>query len=630
MRKIATLIALGLLVGLGATAQQASKIFGSINDEGGKGLPAATVSLLKAKDSSLAKLAVTNKEGKYEFIDIKEGRYLISVTSVGYGKKLSASFDLAASGVEMPVLALAPATKGLNEVTVTARKPFIESRLDKMIVNVDASPTSAGSTALEVLEKSPGIMVNNDGVISLRGKQGVIVMMDGKLTYLSPTDLATLLRNMPSSALETIEIMTNPSAKFDASGNSGVINIRTKKGRNDGFNGNFMIGATTSIYNLDGTVYLLPKSQNSFNFNYKSGKLNFFGNYNPNFFRGRNTMDFDSKQIDSKDGLVKGYTDQQTRFQFGNFNQTLKLGLDWNAGKKDVLGVVASGFLFNGNPTPVTKANIRDINHNLERVLVTNTNNDISFKNFTGNLNWKHTFDSSGRELTADFDYVRYWNQSNMHLGTDIYDAAYAKMGHTELRGYIPVDIAIYSVKSDYTKPLKNGRIEAGVKFSYVKTDNLVNYDTRNGTAAWKRDVVRSNHFVYDENINAAYLSVNKQLNKWTLQGGLRVENTIAEGIQLTTNQAFKRNFTNLFPTAFVSYAANKKNTLTVSYGRRVLRPNYQDLNPFIFFLDTLSFRQGNIYLKPQFTHNVELSHAFMGRFITTLSYNNTDDVISQ
>lgn len=630
MRKILSLLLIALLTVLAASAQTTAKISGLVTDDAGKGLAAATVSLLRAKDSGLVKLAVTDKEGKYEFVNIKEGKYLLSFTSVGFGKKLSAPFTFSSTDVNPAAVALSQNAKSLSEVTVTARKPFIESKLDKTVVNVEASPTSAGSTALEVLEKSPGIMVNNDGAISLRGKQGVIVMMDGKPTYLSPTDLATLLRNMPASALETIEIMTNPSAKYDASGNSGVINIRTKKGKNDGFNGNFMVGATTSIYNLNGTVYLLPKSQNSFNFNYKQGKLNFFGNYNPNYFRGRNTLDFDSKQIDSKDGLTKGYTDQETRFKFGNFNQTLKLGLDLYADRKNIFGAVASGFLFNGHPTPTTVANIRDINHNLKQVLVSQAKNDIGFKNFTGNLNWKHTFDSTGRELQTDFDYVRYWNQSNQFLATDINDAAMNTIGHTELRGDIPIDIAIYSLKSDYTKPIKNGRIEAGVKLSYVKTDNLIDYETRAGSNDWKHDDVRSNHFLYKENINAAYVSVNKQLSKWTLQGGLRVENTIADGNQLTTKQDFKRNFTNLFPTAFVSYAANKKNTFTVSYGRRVLRPNYQDLNPFIFFLDTLSFRQGNIYLKPQFTHNVELSHAFMGKFITTLSYNNTSDVISQ
>jgi len=255
---------------------------------------------------------------------------------------------------------------------------------------------------MDMLEKSPGISVDNDGNISLRGKQGVIVMIDGKPTYLSATDLANMLKNMPASALDQIEIMTNPSSKYDASGNSGIINIKTKKGKNNGFNGNFMIGATSSIYKLDDKTYFLPKSQNSFNYNYRKNKLNFFGNYNPNFFRGRNTLDFTSRQIDPADGLTKGYTAQSTKFKFGNFNQTLKLGLDWYKDKKNILGIVAGGFVFNGNPSPTTIADDKDVNGQLRSRLITYAHNDISFKNFTGNLNWKHTFDSSGKELTAD------------------------------------------------------------------------------------------------------------------------------------------------------------------------------------------------------------------------------------
>src|SRR5215217_219674 len=244
-------------------AQTTARISGSISDEQGKGLPSATVSLLKGKDSALVKVALTDKEGKYEFINIKEGKYLLSISSVGFKKSFSAPFDLAGNDVEVPVIGINQSSKDLSGITVTAQKPFVETKLDKTIVNVDASPTSAGATALEILEKSPGVTVSNDGAISLRGKAGVIIMMDGKPTYLSSTDLANLLKNMPASALDQIEIMTNPSSKYDASGNSGIINLRTKKGLNNGFNGNFLVGATTSIYKMNGTTYLMPKSQNS-------------------------------------------------------------------------------------------------------------------------------------------------------------------------------------------------------------------------------------------------------------------------------------------------------------------------------------------------------------------------------
>lgn len=628
MRQIFTTI-LSLLVVFVVSAQT-TKISGAVTDEQGKSISSATVSLLQSKDSSLVKVAVSDKAGLYEFNNIKEGNYLLAFSSVGFAKNFSSAFEAKGNIVSIPAITLHQNAKDLSNITVTAKKPFVETKLDKTVVNVDASPTSSGATALEILEKSPGVSVDNDGNISLKGKQGVIIMMDGKPTYLSPSDLANLLKNMPASALDQIEIMTNPSSKYDAEGNSGVINIKTKKGKNDGFNGNLMLGATTSIYQSNGVTYLNPKSQNSLNFNYRKNKLNFFGSYNPNFSRGRNTLTFDSKQIDPSDGILKGYTNQVTRFKFGNFNQTLKLGLDWYSDKKNIFGVVVSGFKFDGHPTPVSVADLSDVNHQLQSELITNTTNKIHFENFTGNLNWKHTFDTTGKELTADFDYVKYNNISNTQLGTDIYNSSLQYVGHSDLKGYLPSQIDIYSFKSDYTKPLKNGRIEAGVKSSYVRNDNVVTYQIKDGNGNWIDDQIRSNHFIYTENINAAYVNVNRQIGKWTLQGGLRVENTNAEGNQITTKTTFTRDTTNFFPTAFVSYAMNQKNTFTVSYGKRIRRPNYQDLNPFTFFLDTLSYQQGNIYLRPQYSNNIELSHAYLGKFITTLAYNNTADVISQ
>src|SRR5438477_1214746 len=232
---------------------------------------------------------------------------------------MSIAFEISSSNpsVILPALVMTEQAKNLVGVTVTAKKPFIEAKIDKTVVNVDASPTSAGSTALEVLEKSPGITVDNDGNISLRGKAGVIVMIDGKPTYLSSADLANLLKNMPASALDQIEIMTNPSAKYDASGNSGVINIKTKKGRAAGFNGSVMAGITSSIFKPREALYLNPKSQNSINFNYRKNKLNFFGNYNPNFSRGKGNLVINRRFFDDN-GNIAGYSDVDTRFKFGN------------------------------------------------------------------------------------------------------------------------------------------------------------------------------------------------------------------------------------------------------------------------------------------------------------------------
>lgn len=632
MKKFFTLCTLLPGIAIAIQAQPVTgAISGTVTDNNNSALPSATVSLWRAGDSGLVKTAVTGKDGSYEFINLPAGEYKVSVSSSGMEKKTSGIISVSASStrVKAEIIALAPLTKSIGEVTVTAKRPFIESRVDKTVVNVDASPTSAGATALEVLEKSPGIMVSNEGTLSLRGKAGVIIMMDGKPTFLSPTDLANLLKNMPASAIDQIEIMTNPSSKYDASGNSGVINIKTKKGKAAGFNGSIMAGVTTSFFETGNTFYVIPKTQNSISFNYRKNKINFFGNYNPNVFKGASQLEISRTKLDDTKKIT-GYNDVLTRFKFGNNNHTLKLGLDFYADKKNTLGLVVSGFAFSGHPTPRTITSTHDEHYNLLSTMVSQTNNRIKFRNGAANINYRHQFDSTGRELTADLDFIAYNNTSRMTLTTDFYDGNGQAAGTPmQLRGVLPSKITIWSAKSDYVHPFKDGsRLEAGVKSSFVSNDNLVSYERLAGNN-WVNDA-RSNHFIYDENINAIYLNGSKQIQKWSLQGGLRLENTIAKGHQVTNDSTFKRNFTNLFPSAFISYELDKSNKLTVSYSRRITRPNYQDLNPFIYFLDSLSYRKGNPFLLPQFTHNIELSHAYKGKFITTLNYSATSDVISQ
>lgn len=630
MLKYTILLISVLVTGVGYS-QGTSTVMGTVNSEN-KALQGVSVSLLNAQDSSLVKAEVTDKTGKYEFIQLMEGSYLLKYTFIGFEEQYSNSFAARLGAtITMEPVSLVAAAKHLAAVTVTAKRPLVEQKIDKLVVNVDASPSNAGATALEVLEKSPGIIVNNDGGISLKGKPGVIVMMDGKPTYLSAADLANLLKNTPASAIDQIEIMTNPSSKYDAAGNSGIINIKTKKNQKVGWNGSVTLGGSLGFFSDNGLLYANPRSQNSLNFNYRKNKINIFGNYNPNFNRGRNDLNLTRKFFNPEDGSLDSYALLNTHFKGRNNNHNLKLGVDYYLNKKDVLGVVYTGFGFFGRPEPHTSTYIFDADGNLMSSLTSTATNKLSFKNFTTNINYKHSFDSTGREVSVDLDYVRYDNLSNMIL----YTSAYDKWGipsddMVQLKGRLPSGINIYSVKSDYTHPLGNHLIlETGIKANYIKTDNLVDY-TRLEENAWVPDS-RSNHFVYEENINAAYVNLNKKISeKWSAQAGLRAENTNTKGHQVTNDSTFKRHYTNLFPTAFVSYAANQNNQLSLSYSRRVNRPNYEDLNPFTYFLDSLTFRQGNPYLLPQFSHNIELGHTFKGKFITSLNYTKTTDVISE
>lgn len=631
MKKTFLWIAMLFLALGGYTQSRTGSISGSLVSQDNKPVDAATVQLVKAGDKALVKVAVTDKSGNFIFEKLPEGKFLIVISAVGFSKKTSEPIELnaAQNKLSIPAIALTPQANALSGVTVAATKPFIEQKLDRTVVNVEASPTNAGATALEVLEKSPGVSVDNDGNISLKGKQGVIIMMDGKPTYLAPADLANVLRNLPASALDQIEIMTNPSSKYDASGNSGLINIKTKKSKSRGSNGSITLGNTSSLFRNNGKEEMLFKPTMSVNYNYKKNTVNFFGNFVYNYREGRGSLDItsryyrDGKQIDSINKV-------NTVFRFRNNNYTLKMGMDYTPNKRNTYGIVLNGFLFAGRPRPTTYTTYSDLNNQVFSRLNSITENELSWNNFSTNLNYKHSFDSLGTELTLDLDYSRYNNVSDQLLRTGFFDGNYKQTADSMyLKGHLPAGISIYSLKSDFVHSYKSGiRLEAGIKSSYVKSDNLVNYQRKSGNN-WVADA-RNNHFIYTENINAAYVNASKQFKKWNVQTGLRMENTNTRGVQESNSSTVKRSYISLFPSAFVSYTVNKKNTLTLSASRRLQRPNYQDLNPFTFFLDSLSYRQGNPYLTPQFSYNFELIHTYNNKLTTTLNYTKTTDVISQ
>ncbi len=613
------------------------KINGIVVDGNAKTIESATITLLKAKDSSVVKMSVADKTGKYEFDGVPEGRYIVSITAVGHEKGISGIIEIntANPSVSVKTIELVPLAKSITGVTVVAKKPLIEQKIDRTVVNVEASITNVGNSAMEVLEKSPGVTVDKDGNISLKGKQGVIIMIDGRPSYLSGPDLATMLRSMSASQLDQIEIMTNPPAKYDAAGNSGVINIKTKKNKQFGYNGSITSGYTQGKF---------PRFNESGNFNYRNNKVNLFTslNYSSNdrsedLFITRNFRESVTKNIVS---IFQQHSAMRNESKFFS----AKVGLDYSAGKNTTIGFVLNGYYNPSTWRSNTTTYIDEPDGTLRSQINGVTRNDEKWKNFSTNLNLRHVFDSTGQELTIDLDYVQYRSTSSQPLYSYYFDKfGVPNQTPDTLLGDLPQDISIYSGKMDYTKPLKKGaKFEAGIKSSYVKTDNNAVYDNVLNT----REVLdsgRSNHFIYTENINAAYVNYSRPLGKkWSGQFGLRLENTNAngdsKGYTFNTqqnkfgpfNETFKRNYTQLFPTVYLQYSANKNNQFVINYGRRINRPDYGDLNPFIHFLDRYTFEQGNPDLKPQFSHNIELSHTYKGFLTTTLNYSITNDIIQQ
>jgi hypothetical protein len=614
-----------------AAQAPAGHISGEVSDDNRKPLEAATISLLNAGDSSRVHQTVTDKTGRYVFEKIAEGKYLVSASSVGHTIRYSPAFEVSAAqaSVTLGPLTLPAASKNLQEVAVVGKKPLIEQKADRMVVNVDASPANAGSTALDVLERSPGVTLDKDDNISLKGKQGVTVMIDNKPTYLSAAQLTSYLKSLPASAIDQIELMTNPSAKYDAAGNSGIINIKTKKNKTKGFNGSVNLTHTQGIY---------PKPSGSLNLNYRNGKANFFLNGGYSRWEGFQHLDIGRTYLNpGPDRVVNSIFSQGTEIHFANPQMNLKFGMDYFLSNRTTLGFVVSGFQNKENNFTTSDILLKDAHNSVDSMVNSSSVSKSNWKNGSVNLNFRHQFDSTGKELTVDLDYVRYSSQSDQHFDNITTYPRKDDKTETILTGNLPSTINIYTFKSDYTHPLgKELKLETGLKSSYVNTDNMANYfNIINNNP--EVDTAKTNHFLYRENINAAYVNLNKQYKKWGIQAGLRVENTNYRGHQLgngisviNKDSIFSRNYFSFFPTLYVSYQANEKNQFSVNYGRRIDRPAYQDLNPFLFFLDQYTYQAGNPYLQPQFSHNVELSHTYAGFLSTTLNYSYTKDFFSE
>lgn len=607
-----------LLLGVSAFARapiHPGKISGQVRDAAAQPVAYANVVLLRAADSTLMKGGLTEADGRFTLENIPEGRYLVRVTQVGYQRLTTPTFVVNAENPEVRFveLAMTEAARTLGEVAVRAQKPFIERQLDKTIVNVENSIVAAGSSVLDVLERSPGVTVDQDGRLSLKGKPGVIVFIDGKPTQLSALDLANLLKGMPAGSIEKIELITNPSAKYDAAGNAGIIDIRTKKDQRRGFN-----GSATGSYGRG--VY--AKAAAGLNLNYRDRKWNYFGNYNYSYRKIMSNLDLDRRFSQGKQ-LVSRYV-QANRFVVPFNTHTAKIGMDFSPNRRTTVGLVLSG-LSNGirrdgrNDTEVTDGlgqptgRLRTINNSYDQ-----------WNNAALNLNFRRQLDSAGRELTADLDYARYDNSSRQRFTTDYFNAAGTPARTMGLIGDLGGYLDIRSFKIDYVHPLdKKSKIEAGLKASFVTNDNDVRFFVAEGGLT-AFDTTRSNHFIYHENINAAYLNLNREIGKFSFQFGLRAEQTRADGNQVTMGTTFSRNYVQLFPSLFLSQKLGKKHELSYSLSRRIDRPSYQQLNPFTFFIDPTTNRRGNPFLLPQLTYAMEVTHTFDQRISTTLAYSRT------
>ncbi|MBL7813997.1 MAG: TonB-dependent receptor [Saprospiraceae bacterium] len=606
---------------------QSGKINGRVVAADGKAMEFVTVTLHRVKDTALVKGAITDATGNYEFDLLKNGQYLVVAQQVGLKKATSTPLSISDNTLTVNDLKLIEDGQTLKAVTITAQKPFIEQQIDKTVVNVENSIVSAGSTALEVLEKSPGVVVDNEGRIQLRGKDGVRIMVDGKPSQLSADQLTNLLRNMNANQILRIEIITNPSAKYDAAGNAGIINIVMKKNQLYGTNGQFSTTYGQGIY---------YKTFNSLSLNYRQGAWNVFGSYNYN-----NRMNFNDNSItrifraDNGKGAVTDSFVQNAYSRNPRHGNSWRGGVDYNLSKKTTIGVLFNGS-FGGINTNQTRGTenlttiYRPDGSINSQLLTLSTPNDY-WNEFSGNANLKHTFDSTGRELTVDLDYSKYNNGNDEAFritNLNSSDAVRNQQNLTEAK------FNIASAKFDYTQPLSKNKakFDFGGKTSFVQSDNDIKfYNIVGGAKIIDKNI--TNDFLYKENINAAYVNWQQELPQGlSYQVGLRVENTNITGQQITIDTSFERHYTDFFPTAFVQkkWGKKDKNAIRLGYSRRIDRPNYENLNPFRHFLDQYTFQIGNPNLTPQYSNNVDLTYTFMGALSISVNYGKTTDVMNE
>lgn len=621
MRKLQLLTAV-LLLSAGAFAQTIS---GVVNDGQGKPMAGSTVSLLRAADSSVLKLAATKEDGRFLFTDAKNGRYLIRVSNVGHANFISTPFDVAAADVAVPTIALSKSTGDLKGVTVTARKPMVEVKADKTILNVEGTINSVGNDALELLRKSPGVTVDKDDNISLSGKNGVQVYIDGRPSPLSGADLAAYLKSLQSAQIEAIELITNPSAKYEAAGNAGIINIRLKRNKSLGANGSVNAGwniGTFAKYNGGGSL------------NYRNKKWNLFSNYNYNRNNNENYFNlFRTTAVDTS-------FNQRSRMRFKGAGHGFKAGADFFANSRNTFGVMVNGNIGDNTFRSFNRTEIAFIPTNtVDRLLFANNQTEGERRNVNYNTNYRFA-DTSGHELNLDVDYGLYRNKSNQLQPNNIYDASGNTFKEAEIFNMLtPSDIDIYSLKGDYEQNFKGGKLGVGTKISFVETDNT--FQRFNSSSSGS---VEDNHnnFKYTENINALYVNYNKQFKKgFMIQAGLRAENTHSQGHsqgfrwdygeskKLTIDSTLDRRYTDLFPSASVTLNKNPMKQWSITYSRRIDRPSYQNLNPFEFNLDKYTFQRGNTELRPQYTNSLGITNTYKYKLTTALNYSHVSDVFA-
>ena len=601
-----------------AQTEATAEINGEITTATNEPLPYANLVVFKASDSSMVKGAMSDDLGSFLVEKVPTGKYYVSASILGFKTYNSEVFEIAPNEKKnFGTLLLEEESFELEGVTVTSQKSLIQNKVDRVVLNIENSVLATGNTAMDILQKAPGVTVDN-GVLSLIGKSNVLILINGKQTYLSQDQLKNLMSSTQSSAIESIEIMTNPSAKYDAAGNAGIINIKMKKNQNAGTN------VSVNLSNGQGRY---RKTNGGVALNHRNDVLNIFANYDYSDNEDFSTIDVDrSASFSEESSFFNSSSFDKYQYKTHNF----KVGTDVNLSPKSTLGFIISGNFRDGDSKLMGTTEIGAQRGIVDSTVVGLNTGRFPTKYVTYNLNYNVKLDTVGTDLALSYDYSNSRRNESFDFSNRFLDENRNEFRADDFRNLTPQDADIYVGKVDFTHPFsETSKVEAGLKYSSVETDNILQFDVLQDNGSYVNEERRSNQFIYSEKISAAYMNYNTQLGSYNIQAGLRAERTTSTGNSVTDTNVVDRTYTDLFPTLFVQKKINGSNTISASYGRRIDRPNYSSLNPFVYFIDQYTFRFGNPFLKPQYTNTYNIGYQLKNKYKFDLSYSNTKDAIA-
>lgn len=601
--------------------KQGAEIRGTVKLQDNSAGAFASVVLLHAADTSFAGGTVAGENGNFQLTAVAAGSYFVKVSMLGYEALLHGPVTINESAplLELPELVLKTQQLELGEVEVAAIVPVFVQKPDMLVMNVEGSALRTNGSLYELLKRTPGVIIDQNGAISLRGKQGVVIMIDGKQTYLSGDQLNAMLKNMPAESVARVEVISNPSARYDAQGVGGIINIVMKRNKNSGFNGSVNAGY--------GYGYV-AKAKAGLRFDYGGEKWGGMFSYNWNQYNKVQKPEL-LRSIDYL-GTTTNF-DQASVISSDDNAHHLSTGYDFYPGKTITTGFRLSGMY---NPwdvvTNTQTAKTGNSQPGVENLDQRNVEQNRFYNPGIG-VYLKKTLDTTGRELSFNADYLQYTTRTNTTFELHYYDSAGTELQQPEWqRNANASTIQVGALKLDYVHPGKKGiKWETGLKSSYVSTGNDLRFENLQGSE-WINDTLRTNDFTYTELINAGYVTASGEWKKWAWQSGLRVEQTLAKGYSATLDRTNTTDYLQFFPSVFLQRPVNDKHAFNFSYSRRIDRPDYQELNPFVFYLDKYTYNQGNPFLKPSFTNALQLTHVFQGFLFTTVSYSHDRDAMME